>query len=261
MQGIPVKLPRIFPEAPLTFYWLLGKQTISLLFRTAFLDVHVTVVTINIFNVSIAENIFYKSKGLQSSFWVSGIAGLNDNTQNVSYKRSSAQKSDCAVHRKYQYRDATVILFVDYRTGQEIRGTPCYPVDCSSSRPNGICTMEWDPVCDLQGNRYANPCEMTNYACSWVAFALQWPMIVDAFQIIGKSTFVQQLLQANDKRSSKLRITGLCEGNPPATSRFPSQRTIRISGIDFPISSKFPDIGKSIPDDPKIISQGWADRR
>ena len=33
-----------------------------------------------------------------------------------------------------------------------------------------------------------------------------------------------RLFSSRSKKSSKLRITGLCEGNPPVTGEFPAQR-------------------------------------
>ena len=35
------------------------------------------------------------------------------------------------------------------------------------------------------------------------------------------------------KKTSKLRVTGLCEGNPPATGGFPSQRTSNAKNVSF----------------------------
>ena len=33
-----------------------------------------------------------------------------------------------------------------------------------------------------------------------------------------------RLFRRRSKKTSKLRVTGLCEGNPPVTGEFPSQR-------------------------------------
>ena len=43
-------------------------------------------------------------------------------------------------------------------------------------------------------------------------------------QITGSFTFCSTVCSGTSKKISKLRITGLCEGYPPVTGGFPSQR-------------------------------------
>ena len=45
-----------------------------------------------------------------------------------------------------------------------------------------------------------------------------------ALQIIGVSIVYSNVCSGADKKTSKLRVTGLCEGNSPLTVEFPSQR-------------------------------------
>ena len=46
-----------------------------------------------------------------------------------------------------------------------------------------------------------------------------------ASKITSLRTFTQPLIQAqNKKKTSKLRVTGLCEGNSPVTGEFPAQK-------------------------------------
>ena len=45
--------------------------------------------------------------------------------------------------------------------------------------------------------------------------------------------FAQQLVQAQIKENSKVRVTGLCEGNPPVTGRFVSQRACNAENISI----------------------------
>ena len=49
-------------------------------------------------------------------------------------------------------------------------------------------------------------------------------MSVMASQITSLTIFTQPFIQAQIKGTSKLRVTGLCEGNSPVTGEFPAQR-------------------------------------
>ena len=40
-----------------------------------------------------------------------------------------------------------------------------------------------------------------------------------------------RLLRRRSKKTSKLRVTGHCEGNPPATGGFPSQRVSNVENV------------------------------
>ena len=52
-----------------------------------------------------------------------------------------------------------------------------------------------------------------------------------ASQITGISFFIQPFVQAQIKNPSKLRVTGLCKGNSPVTSKFPAQRASNAENI------------------------------
>ena len=45
--------------------------------------------------------------------------------------------------------------------------------------------------------------------------------------------FAQPFVQAQIKKTSKLRVAGLCEGNSPVTSEFPSQKTINAENVSI----------------------------
>ena len=47
---------------------------------------------------------------------------------------------------------------------------------------------------------------------------------------------LNRLFRRRSKNTSKLRVTGLCEGRPPMTGGFPSQRASNTSLISFEIS-------------------------
>ena len=44
---------------------------------------------------------------------------------------------------------------------------------------------------------------------------------------------LHRLLRCRSKKTSKLRVTGLCEGNPPVTCRFPSQRNSNAENVSI----------------------------
>ena len=45
--------------------------------------------------------------------------------------------------------------------------------------------------------------------------------------------FAQPFVQVQIKKISKLRVTGLCEGNPPVTRGFPSQRASNAENVSI----------------------------
>ena len=45
--------------------------------------------------------------------------------------------------------------------------------------------------------------------------------------------FAQPFVQAQIKEKSKLRVTGLCEGNSPVTGEFPTQRASNKENVSF----------------------------
>ena len=42
-----------------------------------------------------------------------------------------------------------------------------------------------------------------------------------------------RLFKRRSKKTSKLRVTGLCEGNPPVTGGFPSQRASNVENVSI----------------------------
>ena len=44
---------------------------------------------------------------------------------------------------------------------------------------------------------------------------------------------LKRLFRRRSKKTSKLRVTGLCQGNPPVTGGFPSQRASNAENVSF----------------------------
>ena len=68
-------------------------------------------------------------------------------------------------------------------------------------------------------------------------------LIVMASQVIGVPIAYSTLFRGRSKKTSNLRVTDLCEGNPPVTSEFPSQgpkcfRLMTSSWIYSPVFSR-----------------------
>ena len=45
--------------------------------------------------------------------------------------------------------------------------------------------------------------------------------------------FLKRLFRRRTKKTSKLRVTGLCEGNPPVNGGFPSQRANNVGNVSI----------------------------
>ena len=54
-----------------------------------------------------------------------------------------------------------------------------------------------------------------------------------ASQITGVSFMCSNVCSGKSKKTSKLRVTGLCEGNPQVTGGFPSQRTSNAENVSI----------------------------
>ena len=59
-------------------------------------------------------------------------------------------------------------------------------------------------------------------------------MSIMASQITGVPiVFLDRLFRHRLKKTLKLRVTGLCEGNPPVTGGFPSHRASNVEIFPF----------------------------
>ena len=56
---------------------------------------------------------------------------------------------------------------------------------------------------------------------------------VMASEIFGVSMVRSTVFRRMSKKTSKLRVTGLCEGNSPATSEFPSQMNSNAENVSI----------------------------
>ena len=59
---------------------------------------------------------------------------------------------------------------------------------------------------------------------------------------------LNRLFRCRSQTTSKVRVTGLCEGKPPVTGGFPSQRLVRRKGLHLMTSSWDTPVGSSKPD-------------
>ena len=58
-------------------------------------------------------------------------------------------------------------------------------------------------------------------------------MVAMASQTPGSRLFAQLFVQAQIEEESNLRVTGFCEGNPPVTGGFPSQRPCNAENVSI----------------------------
>ena len=58
----------------------------------------------------------------------------------------------------------------------------------------------------------------------WARWCLEW---------MACRVFAQPFVPAQSKKTAKLRVTGLCEGNLPVTGGFPSQRASNVENISI----------------------------
>ena len=96
------------------------------------------------------------------------------------------------------------------------------------------------------------PCSKSHTIRTWFSSALLWYLIIlSGFMLIHQIHHVQwrhnerdgvsnhrrldclpdRLFRHRSKKISKLRVTGFCEGNPPVTGGFPSQRTSEAENV------------------------------
>ena len=78
-----------------------------------------------------------------------------------------------------------------------------------------------------------------NSAISCVQFALQWHH--NEHNCVSNHwrpcCLLNCLFRRRSKKTSKLHVTGLCEGNPPVTAEFPSQRASKVENVFHLITS------------------------
>ena len=78
---------------------------------------------------------------------------------------------------------------------------------------------------------------MLCHASSWFGvYKVQWHyndviMTTMASQITSLTTVYSTVYSGTDKKTSKLRVTGLCAGNSPATSEFPAERASNAENV------------------------------
>ena len=63
-----------------------------------------------------------------------------------------------------------------------------------------------------------------------------------ASQITGLDFLLKRLFRRRAKKTSKLRVTGLCDGNSPLTGEFPAQRASDAENFPFDVAIMKHDI-------------------
>ena len=75
--------------------------------------------------------------------------------------------------------------------------------------------------CSYNTVQYCNIIKMTSW---WARWRLKSP---------ASGLFIQPFIQARSKKTSKLRVTGLCEGNSPVTGEFPAQGASNAENVSI----------------------------
>ena len=70
-------------------------------------------------------------------------------------------------YRQQKLSESSSELCPCHRAGTELPAVECFDVHCGYFEGD-ICTADYNPVCDLTGYEYGNPCMMAANICSWV---------------------------------------------------------------------------------------------
>ena len=85
---------------------------------------------------------------------------------------------------------------------------------------------EWRPICFIW------LCKVSVYGRQrYLCHHSDVIMSAMAFQIIAVSIVYSTFFQSADQKISKLRVTGLCEGNSPAAGQFPGQTASNAENV------------------------------
>ena len=69
--------------------------------------------------------------------------------------------------------------------------------------------------------------------CVWLVTSLQWRHNGELASQITTHCLLNRLLERRSKKTSKLRVTGLCAGNSPVTGEFPAQMASNAENISI----------------------------
>ena len=113
----------------------------------------------------------------------------------------------------------------------------------SNLRPNKKYSSQWvrwrlkPPASRLftpcTGLTHAKLVSLTSPCCSGLASR---DLRYSALQLLGESGacgLLNRVFRRRSKKTSKLRVTGLCEGNSPVTGEFPAQRASNAESVSI----------------------------
>ena len=73
-----------------------------------------------------------------------------------------------------------------------------------------------------------------SYYCLWAFFySLQWRHECDGVSYHQPHGCVNRLFKRRSKKTPKLRLTGLCEGNSPVTGEFPAHKSSNAENVSI----------------------------
>ena len=80
----------------------------------------------------------------------------------------------------------------------------------------------------------------------WTKVRLQWPIYIDHDGVSNHQPhdcLLNRLFKPRSKKTSKLRVTGLCAGNSPVTGEFPTQKASNAENVSTDVIMRSLTVG------------------